>query len=280
MSNGPVLPRMLQKEQLDFLNAYLVEKTGCFAFLKTDQVLFSVNPRSWQDAYTIFSIGLYVVYHDYGCRFLYNLLLSDALCPAELPFPKRFRSHVMIVNRKMRTNLAHGLFTQKNRISLQRHLMSYLPPEGRAGNPNNWPDFINHLPEQGWESITRRLINDSNALYQYLLDWGKHWADHPDDLPALREKFVSYENHFNYSFDDRICRPLLLECGVESDEIKRYTNKDSSDLAKWRKNLSAYYRGGMTSPEKLYSQLSSLIQESVNPTEKSSDAIGEEIFGF
>ena len=87
MSCLPVLPRMLQPDRLKQLNEHLVDTTGCFAFLKTDQVLFSLTPQQWQDAYTVFGVGLYAVYHDYGCRFLYSILLSDDFCPDTLPKP-------------------------------------------------------------------------------------------------------------------------------------------------------------------------------------------------
>ena len=279
MSDLPILPRMLQKDQLELLNKHLVDKTRCFAFLKTDQVIFSFRPQSWQDAYTIFSIGLYAVYHDYGCKFMCKLLLSEDLCPAELPVPQKHRTHVMVVTQQIRTNLAHGLFNLKERTKLQQELRGYLPTNGRKYNPHVWPDFVNQMHEQDWREITRHLTTASDELYNYLWDWGDAWSKHTEQLSTLQNKFVSYKDYFANSFDERIFRSILIACGANPKTLNRYLARGSKYITNWRGKLLKSYRSGTRSPEELYKQLSNLINESVNPPEKSSLDIAKDM-GF
>lgn len=280
MSPSPTLPYMLQPDRLKQLNDHLVETTGCFAFLKTDQVLFSQAPGLWQDAYTIFSIGLYAVYHDYGCKFLRSLLLSDELCPDTLPKPGSHRAHLDTLNQSIRTNLAHGLLHASQRAALQRKLSNYYLPSGSyAHDPSDWPGYVNQLSEHQWMQITQRLTQDSDSLYQFLWSWGDEWAKEPGCLPGLRERFVSYTDFFANSFDDRVCRPILLEHGAKSFEVGLYTNKDSTYLKQWRQHLVQSYRGGKTQPEELYRELDRLIYQELTMPQHSSIDIAA-LFGF
>lgn len=280
MSDLPERPLMLQPDRLEQLNKHLVETTGCFAFLKTDQVLFSPRPQQWQDAYTIFSVGLYAVYHDYGCKFLYSILLSDDFCPNTLPEPRRHRSHIDMLNRHIRTNLAHGLLNSFQREELQRKLFDYyLRDPSRARDP--WPEPINGLTEKEWMTITKKLIEDSNDLYYFLWSWGDEWAKNPESLPELRERFATYENCFADSVDGRICCPLLHSYGIKHSDISQYTNgkKQSAPINQWRQHLIEAYRKGMWHPEELYRELEKCIKEEVEPAKGSSIDIAAE-FGF
>lgn len=283
MTPSPSLPYMLQPDRLKQLNDHLVDTTGCFAFLKTDQVLFSPSPRQWQDAYTVFGVGLYAVYHDFGCRFLRFILLSDELCPdALLEDLNRHRLHVDTLNHDIRTNLAHGLLHPLQRTKLHRKLVShYLQDGGRPPLPNRWPDYVNQLTEQQWMQITRRLVADSNSLYDFLWSWGDEWARDAGRLPELRERFVSHQGCFANSFDDRICRPLLLSYGVRPSAVAQYTrsNGRTASIDQWRRQLVQSYRNGKNRPEELYNELERLIRREFEPPRASSIDIAAQ-FGF
>lgn len=280
MSCSPALPRMLQPNQLKQLNEHLVDTTGCFAFLKTDQVLFSLAPQGWQDAYTVFGVGLYAVYHDYGCKFLYSILLSDDFCPDTLPKPSNHRLHVGTLNREIRTNLAHGLLYPSQREGLRRKLCNYYL-QGHPVIPGTWPDYINQLTERDWIQITQRLVKDSDNLYDFLWSWGDEWAKNPDNLPTLQEQFVTYRDCFANSFDDRVCRPLLYNYGVRPLDIFQYTksNGQTAPIDQWRRQLIESYRNGKRHPEELCHELERLIgREFEQPGQSSIDIAAE--FGF
>lgn len=280
MNGSPVLPRMLQPNQLKRLNEHLVDTTGCFAFLKTDQVLFSSEPQQWQDAYTVFGVGLYAVYHDYGCNFL-SILLSDDFCPDALPKPDKHRTHVRVLNENIRTNLAHGILYPHERAILQHKLFGYyLPNDSRVSD--TWPDYVNQLTEQDWMQIVQRLVRDSDALYDYLWSWGKERAKDPDYLPELQERFVTYKDWFAYSFDDRVCRPLLVDNGIRQREIRQYTNSNNDQTApidRWRQQLIEAYRNGKKHPEKLCDELEQCIKREFEKHGQSSIDIAAK-FGF
>ncbi len=267
----PALPCMLQPNKLRDLNKYLVDTTGCFAFLKTEQVLFSSAPQSWQDAFTIFSVGLYAVYHDFGCQFL-RLLLSDELCPSTLASPERHRLHVDTLNRIIRVNLAHGLLYSSQRTELQDKLANYyLRGSSYTHNPAEWPDYVNSLTEQQWMGITQRLATDSDNLYCFLRSWGEEWAKDSDRLPKLQDQFVTHRGYFAKSFDDRVCRPLLLSCGIKSSDVTRYTKSNgSSPIDRWRQQLVQFYRNGKHHPDEIFRKLDQLIRQELKPIQKSS----------
>jgi len=271
---------MLQPDRLKQLNDHLVDTTGCFAFLKTDQVLFSPTPQFWQNAYTIFGIGLYAVYHDYGCKFLRFFLLDDKFCPDTLPKPARYRTHIDTLNQDIRTNLAHGLLLPSQRINLQRKLANYYLQDSKQDS-SIWPDYINQLTEEQWMRITQRLIADSNNLFCFLWAWGDEWAKDSNRLPELREQFVSYKNFFSSSFDDRVCRPLLLSYGIKPSTVVHYTSStsQSSSINRWRQQLIQSYRSGKTHPEDLYYELNQLIRQELEPPKNSSIDIAAQ-FGF
>lgn len=283
MNSSPSLPYMLQPDRLRQLNEHLVDTTGCFAFLKTDQVLFSSSPQQWQDAYTVFGVGLYVVYHDYGCKFLRSLLLSDEFCPDMLSKPERHRLHVDTLNQHIRTNLVHGILHPFQRTKLQRKLVNYyLQDSSYIQGSNGWPDYINQLTEQQWMQITQRLVEDSNKLYNFLWSWGDEWAKNSNRLPELRERFVSYQNYFATSFDDRICRPLLLSYGVGPYDVVQYTKSNNTHTApidRWRHQLIQSYRNGKSHPEELYHELDQLVRRELEPPRDSSIDIAKQ-FGF
>lgn len=279
MSFSLALPKMLQSDQLRKLNKHLVDTTGCFALLKTDQVVFSPTPQQWQDVYTVLGVGLYAVYHDYGCKFLSSILLSDEFCPDTMPKPSCHRSHVNTLNRDVRTNLAHGLLYPFQRTGLRRKLVNYYLQGDQLSD--GWPDYINHLTEQQWMQITQSLVTDSNNLYDFLWSWGDEWAKNPKCLPALQEQFVTYRNYFANSFDDRVCRPLLLNYGVEPSAVIRYTksNGSTAPIDRWRQQLIQSYRNGKNSPEELCWELEQLIGQEFEISGKSSIDIAAE-FGF
>lgn len=284
MTNVPKAPLFLQAGKAKLLNDKLVLQTGCFAFLKTDQVLFSTMPETYQDAFTIYTLGLYSLYHDYGCYFL-RLLLEDFLCPPSIQTYRlrSYRTHVGVVTSNLRHNIAHGILEVEQRKKIQRKLSKYyLDYDKTEFSPEQWPFFTNSLSPNHWEKITNRLVADSDNLYNFLELWANEWAKIPDGLANLRDRFARNEK-FCYSFDRRICEPIIRKHNSTAD-IKRYINlgDSSSDIYSWRETLREdFLSKSITAPEEIYEKLNMLIDKTVNPPHPTSiDSAGRYGFGI
>lgn len=268
------LPLFLQSEKVAALNDTLVQKTGCFAFLKTDQVLFSTMPESWQDAFTVIVVGLYAVYHDFGCGYL-GLILDDAMCPTTFSYSSREKRHITEIS-DLRANIAHGVLHLPQRVSCQKLFFGkkcFPRPEMQISY-NQWPDYLNALTEDAWEKIVTRLINDSNQLFHYLEQWADTWARDSAKLAWLKRQFCN-DSRFIYSIDARICRPILEANGVSKRKIKGYLSRNSKELIQWQKKLqSDFLNGSISSPKGLYEELEQIIFSFVTPMPQTSLNIG------
>ena len=70
-------PVILMPGKLDEINKYLLEKTGCFAFLVPERRWYYSEPCTGKGAVELWSIALYTIYHDYGCGYLNFILDSN-----------------------------------------------------------------------------------------------------------------------------------------------------------------------------------------------------------
>lgn len=282
MTDLPRVPLFLQPGRAAALNDKLVRQTGCFAFLKTDQVAFTLSPKSYQDAFISFSIGLYALYHDFGCYFL-QMLLSDQFCPSSIDTGGlvRYRTHVSVLNRDIRSNLAHGLLELEPRIRFQKKLAGYyLHSEYTGVSAEQWPDFVNNLTQEQWKSITATLIADSDRIYHFLERWADEWAKDSDSLDGLRNRFAT-DTRFSGSFGDRICRSLIRKHNnvVDPGQYISYSNTSAS-IYTWRSTLqNDFLSGKITRPEELYKHLDQMIDKTVNPPAQTSLSIAER-YGF
>ncbi len=273
------LPLFLQSEKVAGLNDSLIQKTGCFAFLKTDQVLFSTMPESWQDAFSVVVVGLYAVYHDFGCKYL-RLILDNKLCPATMPSAVKEIRHLDDIS-TFRANIAHGILPLTQRISCQKLFYDWncFPPVETHISYNQWPDYLNALTEDDWAKIVTRITDDSNQLFHYLEQWADTWAGDSSKLIWLRKEFGE-DDRFSHSIDSRICKPILDANGVSNRRIKGYLRQNSQELNQWRDQLKSYFlNGSISSPQDLYQELERIIHSFVTPIPMSSSNIASQ-FGF
>ena len=71
------LPILFDREKQEALNNALLTKTGCFLFLKTEEIIPGFTPSTYSDAFFEIVIGLYIVYHDLACLYWKLLLNKD-----------------------------------------------------------------------------------------------------------------------------------------------------------------------------------------------------------
>ena len=268
---GIPVPRILQDGELDKLNRHLIQTTKCFAFLETNQVLFSRNPVSWDDAFSIYCVGLYAVYHDYGCKFLDFFLDWDVhptyfgkqgSCSAEdQDTITLLTEHIHTVERILRPNIAHGvlghgLLTNSQRREVQYYLDKFALS---SVSVDDWPKYTNSIAPQNWKLVVEDIVAQSDRLYNFLWDWGSAWSGRSQQLKdALQRQFMRRDS-FIASFDGRVCKPLLDEALRNNPN----TTKTWRGCAGWQSQLKDFYwhtwRTANQPSSTLYRELKRLI---------------------
>jgi len=172
------LPKFLQYDKLKNLNDAILSRTGCFAFLKTEQVSFvdnSNSPKSARDAFMAFSVGLYILYYDYGkalCKILldYSDKIHVGIEKTELSSK---RTHVNDLTKIFRHNTTHGSFFSEKRLNFIETIYAsrYLDLINNHSIDSDWTQFIRDLSDIQWEKIVNKLTKDADGLYDFLNDW-------------------------------------------------------------------------------------------------------------
>lgn len=279
MSSLPILPLFLQKGYLSQLNNQLFDKTGCFAFLCTDTVLCATEPKSWQDAFSIIVPGLYSVYHDYGCLFL-PLLIDYIGHPGFQPdgfyVPSGIWQHIMAIDKTLRPNITHGILYKTNRDIFQTkissyYLFSYYRAKGiKPPKPGQWPSFVENLDEEQWQYIVEKIVDDSNGLYDHLLNWSIEWEKRPDELQDLKKRFAN-DDYFKKSFDARICKPIVIaslrEANIDLNQVDSYikidkTGSSVTPIINWQNEMVKEFLNGSNSDD-LYTKLERIIRNEI-----------------
>ena len=272
MTSLPVLPFFLQKGKLESLNNQLFEKTGCFAFLCTDMVICATEPKSWQDAFSIIVPGLYSVYHDYGRKFLLILLDKNktGFQPDGLSVPKEFWPHIQTINKILRPNITHGILYKPERDAFlskisSYYLTAYYQAKGKTqGKPGQWPDYIENMDEEQWQYIVEKITDDSNTLYNHLLNWSVEWEKRPTELQNLKEQFAQ-DDYFKDSFDAGLCKPIVIACFIEANKnLRLVDNYMKSSIEVWRNEIVKEFLNG-NKPDVLFIKLESIIRAEIIP---------------
>jgi len=115
-------PVILKPGKLDDINKYVLERTGCFAFLIPDANWHYSEPKTSKGAVELWSVALYAIYHDCGCRYL-DFILDSSNKPRNTAIDNllyKSRRHKKTMERVLRTNIAHGVFDSYSYNELRR----------------------------------------------------------------------------------------------------------------------------------------------------------------
>ena len=253
-----MLPRFLNHADLIALNEDLWRKTGCFAFLRPHSLLIHAENRTYRDQFMLLSIGLYVVYHDFGCQYL-DFFLDDSNCPPSLPYPYGHRQHKNVILNTLRPAVAHGLLGDGAKNSfwteIAKHYIQTLTPKQQG-----WSEYVDTVTEDQWEAATDRLKFDADTFYDFLVAWGdNHNAN-------LRMQFAQ-SNRFRYSINRRVCESILKENGVSNKDLNKFLSSSTNpnpNIDKWRNILGIEYGNGVIkTADELYDRLCILINTDV-----------------
>ena len=265
------LPRFLSHANLVALNKLLVEKTGCFAFLRPHHLLIRAGDGTWQDRFILLCTALYIVYHDFGCKYL-GFFLDDSNCPPKLSYPNRHRQHKKAVFSILRPSMVHGLLGDTEKDNFWTRIVNYYIPT--LPSKRRWSEYVDAVTEDQWESAVTRLRDDAEAFYDFLIDW----ADNTNT--DLREQFAR-SDYFRNSIDERVCTAILKEHKVfKAIDLKRYL----ANKTVWQNTLcDEYANGTLQTADDLYSRLYKLIASDLQKDAPATDTASSQIakaFGF
>jgi len=180
-------PVILTPGKIEEINEYVLNKTGCFAFLVSDERWLYSEPKTGKGAFELWSVALYAVYHDYGCHYL-NFILDSNNSPEITLNDLLFRSsrHKRTVERVLRTSVAHGVLDS---FSFREVKRIFFPGE---------EDFES-ISDENWIKAAEKIRQESDDLVDTIIKW----ADGYNNDFNIRKKFGASEQ-FKRSIDSRV----------------------------------------------------------------------------
>ena len=228
------LPILFSRSEQETLNNALLSKTGCFLFLKTDEILPGFAPASYADAFIGIVVGLYIIYHDLACSY-WKALLSTDICPpgvfekGRLNKPKK---HIESIILSLRPQISHGFLIPRDPQADEfRDILEFLYsrdktkllPWGSAKMP--WPRYMQMMEEDNWKTIVESIIKDSNDFYSLMFEWADSWEKAvAGGAVNPRHDFI-WSDAFANSIDLRVLKPLS-----KKRRLKELTKEELPEL--------------------------------------------------
>lgn len=237
------LPILFDREKQEALNNALLTKTGCFLFLKTEEIIPGFTPSTYSDAFFEIVIGLYIVYHDLACLY-WKLLLNKDFCPPGFEKWKLNKpsEHIKCIINPIRPQLTHGLllFPAVEEDEFKKSL-EFLNDKGEnrllpwGDNKIQWPRYMQMMTEDNWKKIVKTIIKDSDQFYELMFEWAGSWEKAiSTGVTSPRHDFIS-SREFAKSIDSRVLAPYCNKLGIGN-------YKDGSgELEELRNHLRDFY---------------------------------------
>lgn len=216
-------PLFLQPKKLHDLNNRALTNIGFPLFLCSIE---RSRPNTSEAVGALYEVvtGLYIIYHDYGSRFLKEFRSfckmenrSVALCDHYEDEFSKDNKHLSMVN-KLRTGICHGIFPNTNDAT---NYICTLKQLSKVRQFVKWPEFPAQLHLEQCSEILNNLTDGANNLYNHL------WQDIETISlrPGLPEKFceqlkehllnIDRPNWNNEYFDRRILKQVR-GCSVQN----------------------------------------------------------------
>ena len=264
-------PEILMPGRLNEINKYILKKTGCFAFLASDSGWNYSEPKTGKGAVELWSIALYTIYHDYGCRYV-RFIFDECNKPNDSIDEMLWKSrrHMTTVQRVLRSNIAHGTLDTYTHDELKR---IFFAREERS---------LKEIPEEQWFRVAEKIRREADNLVDTLYKW----ADGYQGNSTIRNRFGASDD-FKKSIDARILFETLDNdfCRNGEKRAKRILEDQSRNLPAekidiWRDNISSMFLSNeINSPQEIIDKLKSFLFEVHQPEQRSSVTIGESL-GF
>lgn len=234
MNKSIPIPNLLQNQIARELNTKMLTNNQSFVFLGEPEVMINRTPSTFAEAFDMYIIRLYVLYHDYGMKFLE--------CYGNVSLKHSYILHIRFVN-SCRALLGHSTDPmQSERVynSLKKHYFR----NDASFRYNDWQDFWENAPESHWERLVEQIVKDSNSVMKYLENVAFQNPNYVTDCKNISEIFTktrvyseaspngrSVDVYLN-SLDSRFLKQICLQ-------LKRTYSWTDEEKAK--QELRAFY---------------------------------------
>lgn len=265
-------PVILTPGKLNEINKYVLQKTGCFAFLIPDNCWDYSNPQTGKGAVELWSVALYVVYHDYGCRYLKFILDQGNEPNYEIDdLLYRSRRHKKTIERILRTNIAHGCLDSYDPGELKRVFFA------RETTP------IAQLPDNKWFRVAEKIRRESDDLVDAIYKWADGYHENGRNIREVFAKSADFKKSIDSrvmfdTLDNDFCRNGETRARKTLEDISRQMPNEK--LAIWGEDVSSLFLNKeLKTPEDIISQLKKYLYDVHMPMQPASVTIGDSL-GF
>ena len=274
MINGNAYyPIIMEPGQLKSLNEYAISTLGVPLFFVTPD---PERPHTDDMCGRLYEIvtGLYIIYHDYGMRFL-----SSFLQFTKDKFPAHGGHSVLAHYNSvltLRGGFCHGCIPQGKHGADVMYRMNYYFP----GTSQQWPGVLPKLTDQECAHMVNALSNSSNNLVQYVKDRAQAIAQDPGMLTLWKNEVLSkvlnkdqpqYGSGKNkVFFDERVISDIVDACRAGAPKLAH-----QSTVQQWLARVEKKIRNGTVAEsddlsKTLFAAVYDLYHPATQQTRKSS----------
>lgn len=274
MNNNVPNPLIMEPGELKALNNDVIAALGTPLFFATPDLGRPYTQDVRGKLYEIIT-GLYIIYHDYGVRFLSEFLDFTI---ANLPGygGSALRAHVWSVE-ALRGGFVHGSVPGgKHAQTLMRKVGFFFP-----GTSQQWPGILPNMTDQDCVTMVSKLTYSADQLVVYIRDCAANIQNDPGLLAAWKQRVmdqVTNETTAGYHgefFDNRIVSDIVGACRDYNLPFIHYR----LTVRQWLVKINDKMRNGtLSDSDELYTTLFNDIYNLYHPSTQANQVSSSDRF--
>lgn len=239
LKNTIPIPKLLQNHIARALNTKMLTNNRSFVFLGEPEVMINRAPSTYWEAFDMYVTRLYVLYHDYGMKFL-ECYENEAW---RINSTRSYILHIRFIN-QCRGVVAHS-DDPTNVERIYNSLKTYFFRNDTSFQYNDWQDFWQNAAENHWEKFVNKIVSDSNSVMEFLEKVASHIPDCQTVYESVSEIFTKKRVYsdtrdqtkkvdiYAGSINSRFLRPICL---------RLLNTSEWGDTAKAEQELKVFYK--------------------------------------
>ena len=272
MSSDLRYPRIMEPGQLRALNEYVISKVGIPVFFATPE---PARPHASDACGRLYEIitGLYIIYHDYGIRFLSKYLKfadENYLLYGSRGVLAHFNSIL-----DLRGGFCHGSLPDGGQAAKMMRRMDYYFP----GTDQTWPGMLPRMSEQQCAQMVKSLSDSSDKLYAFV----KTCADYISQNSGWKEswKKIVLSDVLNKNVPKY--RDFYFDGRVLDDVASAYSSGKTGksyqlQVKQWVTEMEGKIQAGTLSTDDLHKSLMRTMEEVYHPSVQQSKKTSADLF--